>query len=124
MIFYFLILNSLALIAFHLWAGISLRVFYGFCVGLGFSAGYWAVAIVSITEQFGTNIRATVTTTAPNFVRGSAVLLTLAFKSLTPGWGALGATAWIGLGVLGLAFLALRNLKETYGMDMDYTEPI
>ena len=124
MIFSFLILNSFMIIAFHLWAGISLRVFYGFCLGLGFSAGYWAVAIVSLTEQFGTNIRATVTTTAPNFVRGSAILLTLAFKELTPGWGALGATAWIGLGVLGIAFLALRNLKETYGTDLDYTEPV
>jgi putative MFS transporter len=122
-IFCFLILNSLSIIAFHLWAGISLRVFYGFCLGLGFSAGYWAVAIVSITEQFGTNIRATVTTTAPNFVRGSAVLLTLAFKGLRPAWGALGATAWLGLGVIAMAFLALRNLKETYGADLDYTEP-
>ncbi len=123
-IFSFLVLNSLMIIAFHLWAGISLRVFYGFCLGLGFSAGYWAVAIVSLTEQFGTNIRATVTTTAPNFVRGSAILLTLAFKGLTPAWGALGSTAWIGSGVLVIAFLALRNLKETYGTDLDYTEPL
>jgi MFS family permease len=123
-IFSFLVLNSLMIIAFHLWAGLSLKVFYGFCFGLGFSAGYWAVGIVSLTEQFGTNIRATVTTTAPNFVRGSAVLLTLAFKGLTPGWGALGATAWIGSGVLMIAFLALRNLKETYGTDLDYTEPV
>ncbi len=122
-IYSFLVLNSLFILAFHLWAGISLGIFYGFCLGLGFSAGYWAVAIVSLTEQFGTNIRATVTTTAPNFVRGSAILLTLAFKRLTPGWGTLGATAWIGLGVLVMAFLALRNIRETYGTDLNFTEP-
>jgi len=122
-IFGFLTLHAVFILAFNLWAGISIDIFYALCVGLGFSAGYWAVGIVSIAEQFGTNIRATVTTTAPNFVRGSAVLLTLAFRGLTPLWGATRSAAVIGLVVLALAFLALRNLKETYGMDLDYTEP-
>ncbi len=121
-IFAFLVLHALFIGAFNLWAGLSLTVFYALCVGLGFSAGYWAVAIVSITEQFGTNIRSTVTTTAPNFVRGSAVLLTLAFRGLTPLWGATRSEIGIGLVVLALAFLGLGNLKETYGMDLDYIE--
>jgi hypothetical protein len=49
---------------------------------LGFSGGYWAVFITMASEQFGTNIRATVTTTVPNFVRGALILITLGFKFL------------------------------------------
>ena len=37
--------------------------------------GYWAVFVTVAAEQFGTNLRATVATTTPNFVRGSVVLL-------------------------------------------------
>jgi putative MFS transporter len=120
----FLCLTSLILIAFLLWGGISLSVFYGFCLALGFSVGYWAVFVVVASEQYGTNLRATVTTTAPNFVRGSAVLLTLAFKALTPQLGALQGAAWVGVATMALAFLALRNLKETYGKNLDYIEPV
>lgn len=119
----FLVLNSLFILAFHLWAGLSLPLFYGLCAGLGFSVGFWAVAITTITEHFGTNIRATVATTAPNFVRGSAVLLTLAFKALAPRLGAVQGAGLVGLAVMVLAFLALRNLRETYGKDLDYIEP-
>lgn len=118
----FLVLNCLSIAAYLLWAGVSLRVFYGLCVALGFSAGFWAVAITSITEQFGTNIRATVTTTAPNFVRGLAIPLTLAFKALASSWGALGSAAVLGALVMGTAFLTLRNLRETYGIDLDFLD--
>ena len=40
----------------------------------------WLPVLVTIAaEQFGTNLRATVATTAPNFARGSVVLLVPAF---------------------------------------------
>lgn len=109
---------------FCVWGGMSLPVFYALCVSLGFSAGYWAVLIVSYCEQFGTNVRATVSITGPNFVRGSAVLLTLLFKALIPQAGTVGAAAWAGGTVMVLAFWALWGLEETYGMDMDYLEPV
>src|SRR5665213_1988448 len=60
--------------------GVSLEVFYLICGCLGFSVGYWVIFMTIATEQFGTNIRATVTTTAPNFVRGAVVPLTLLFQ--------------------------------------------
>jgi Flp pilus assembly pilin Flp len=118
----FLVLNCLSITAYLLWAGSSLTIFYGICAAMGFSAGFWAVAIISVTEQFGTNIRSTVTTIAPNFVRGLAIPLTMAFKALTPSLGALGSAAALGALVMGAAFLALRNLKETYGIDLNYLD--
>ncbi len=120
----FLGLTSLFTFIFCLWGGTSLPVFYGICTCLGFSVGYWAVFVVATSEQFGTNIRSTVTTTAPNFVRGSAVLLTLAFKKLTPWLGAVPAAAWVGVFTLVFSFLALQAIEETYGKNLDYIEPL
>ena len=55
----------------------TIAVFYFICALLGFASGYWAVFVTTASEQFGTNIRATVTTTVPNMVRGSLAILTL-----------------------------------------------
>src|SRR5262249_14204946 len=60
----------------------SLFVFYSVCLLLGFATGYWAVFVTMASELFGTNIRATVTTTSPNFVRGAVVPLTFSFNTL------------------------------------------
>ena len=74
------------------------------------------------SEQFGTNIRATVTTTAPNFVRGSVVLMTSAFQALRPALGIRGSAMLVGAVALGLAFVSLWGLEETYGKELDYLE--
>ena len=62
----------------------SLPAFYALCLALGFSTGYWAVFVTVAAEQFGTNLRATATTTVPNFVRGAVVPLTSIFQALAP----------------------------------------
>jgi putative MFS transporter len=118
----FLGLTSFFMILFFLCGSLSLPIFYGLCTAMGFSVGYWAIFVVVTSEQFGTNIRATAATTAPNLVRGSAVLLTTAFQWLTPSWGAVGAAEIVGLVTMAFAFWALRNLEETYGKNLDYTE--
>jgi putative MFS transporter len=100
----------------------SLPVFYATCVGLGFGTGYWAVFVTVASEQFGTNIRATVTTTAPNFVRGAVVPITLAIQSLRPDLGHPKAAVLVGVVVITLALIALANLEETHGKDLDYLE--
>ena len=103
--------------------GAGLPAFYAACFGLGFFSGYWAVFVTIAAEQFGTNIRATVTTTAPNFVRGSLVLVSWCFQSLKPRYGILSAAGIVGFGTFALALLALMGLKETFGKDLDYLEP-
>lgn len=60
-------------IAYFFMHGTSVQYFYILFAVLGFAAGYWAVLITTASEQFGTNIRATVTTSVPNFIRAALV---------------------------------------------------
>jgi len=96
---------------------------------IGFATGYWAVFMSTAAELFGTNIRATATTTAPNFVRGAVILLTLGFKgleSVLPTVNGVtdtkGAAIGVGCVVAILATLAWYNLKETFHKDLNYNE--
>ncbi|MDX6770953.1 MAG: MFS transporter [Elusimicrobiota bacterium] len=103
--------------------GASLNAFYLTCFVMGFFSGYWAIFVTIASEQFGTNIRATVTTTVPNFVRGSLVAVSAAFTALKPSLGILAAAAVVGACCFALSLWALRGLKETFGKDLDYLEP-
>jgi putative MFS transporter len=99
-------------------------LFYWICAFLGIAAGYWAVFVTIASEQFGTNIRSTVTTTVPNFVRGSLVLLTLLLNVLRKdmGIGLVNSCLFVGLIAVGIAFFALSKLEETYHKELGYTE--
>lgn len=91
-----------------------------FAVGL--AQGYWTAFITLAAEQFGTNLRATVTTAVPNLVRAATVPITLGLLALWPLLGLVPATLAIGALVFLLAFFALRRLPETYGRDLNYRE--
>ena len=95
---------------------------YCLCFVAGFAAGYWAVVVTVAAEKFGTNIRGTVATTIPNFVRGSAVLTVTSFGILKGYMSIPGAALTVGITLFGLAFLALYHLTETFGKDLEYTE--
>ena len=73
------------------------------CVALGFGVGYWAVFVTIASEQFGTNIRATATTTVPNFVRGAVVLLTSSVGWLRPQLGVVDSALIVGVVALAIA---------------------
>jgi hypothetical protein len=73
-------------------------------------------------EQFGTNIRSTVTTTVPNFVRGSVIPITWGFRSLEPTLGTLGSAAAVGVICILLALWATMGVDETFGKELNYTE--
>ncbi len=103
-------------------AGLSVNFIYGICFVLGMAVGYWAVLITMAAEQFGTNIRGTVTTTVPNFVRGSAVLCTLGFLKLKQTFAVSQSAFYVGLICFLLAGWALYRLQETYGKDLNYLE--
>jgi MFS family permease len=98
--------------------------FYAVCFLLGFGGGYWAVFVTIGSDQFGTNLRATVTTTVPNFVRGSLVLVTLGYEALRPSGHELRAAAIVGLACFALAFYGLYFLHETFGKDLNYFEEL
>ena len=73
-------------------------------------------------ELFGTNLRATVTTTVPNFVRGSVPLLTLSWKALQGHMGMVSATIAVGAATIVLAIIGLVSLDETFAVDLDFHE--
>ena len=97
--------------------------FYAVCGAMGFGIGYWAVFVTVGAEQFGTNLRATVATSVPNFVRGSVPLLTASFKYLRAhGMTLVGSAAVLGAACMLIALASLWGLDETHGKELDYTE--
>lgn len=108
---------------YFFYSGMSASFFYALVGFMGISmGGLWAIFMVKSSEQFGTNIRATVTTTAPNFVRGMVVpisWLVTWISGLSNLWTA-GLT--VGFLCLGLSVIGIYFSKETYGKELDYTE--
>lgn len=102
--------------------GATAGLFYLIIFILGLALGYWAMFVTVASEQFGTNIRSTVTTTVPNFVRGSLVVMTLAWQAMADSMGILYSAMIVGSVVMFLAFFSLFKLKETYGKELDYVE--
>ena len=117
------ILLTGAMVAVYLFGrNYSMTTFYVICAALGFASGYWAVFITIAAEQFGTNIRATVTTTVPNFVRGAVVPLTIAFGYLKDGVGLLPGAFILGLLCIAVAIVSILALEETFSKDLDFME--
>jgi MFS family permease len=96
--------------------------YYGVCLLMGTGVGYWAMFVTIAAEQFGTNLRATVATTVPNFVRGAVVLITSAFAALTVDFGRIAAAAIVGGVCLSFAVIALWRLEESFHRDLDFLE--
>lgn len=119
----FLIFTALSIVAYFCCGGLSSGTFYLVTLLMGFGAGYWTVFITVAAEQFGTNIRATVATTVPNFVRGATVPLTLAFNHLKPHTGVIRSAAIVSAVSIFIAIWAVLGMEETHGKDLDYIEP-
>ncbi|MBN8609944.1 MAG: MFS transporter [Deltaproteobacteria bacterium] len=121
-LFAFVGFNAVAIAAYATLGASSIHAFYACVLVLGITNGYWAVFVTVAAEQFGTNLRATATTTAPNFVRGSVVPMNLAFLALKPSLGVLGAALAVGAVVVVVAFVAIFGIEETFGKPMDFVE--
>jgi predicted MFS family arabinose efflux permease len=118
----FVCLTALAMVIYLLQRTQSVTVFYGLCLFLGFAIGYWALFVTVAAEQFGTNLRATVATTVPNFVRGSVNLFTPLFLAGVNQAGFLGSAAMVGGSTILLALLAVWKMDETFTRNLDFTE--
>ncbi|MHA8065946.1 MFS transporter [Aquirufa sp. ROCK2-A2] len=118
------ILVAVALMVIYLFLLHDITLFTGklLITLLGFFAGYWAVFVTSSSEQFGTNLRATVTTTVPNFVRGALIPISLLFKFLIPSLGLLNAAFVVGVLCFSLAIWSITQLSESFGKSLNYTE--
>jgi MFS family permease len=97
--------------------------FYALSVPAGFFVGYWVVFVTTAAEQFGTNLRATVATTAPNFVRATTIPMVSAFVFFKgSGIGVLESAAIVGLVSITLGLIGAVKLKESFHLDLDYLE--
>lgn len=100
----------------------TLKGFYVLCCILGFGCGFWSLVATFAAEQFGTNLRATVTTTVPNFIRGALIPITFCFTLLKPHLGLLHATMILGICLPALAIASILSLPETFHRDMIFLE--
>ncbi|MBK9590801.1 MAG: MFS transporter [Crocinitomicaceae bacterium] len=102
--------------------GISPFTYYTISFLLGVTMGYWAIFVTVASEQFGTNIRSTVTTTVPNFVRGGLVLMSIWWLAMKPEYGILTSAMIVGAVVFAIAIVSIFFLEESHGKDLDYLE--
>jgi len=89
---------------------------------VGITVGYWSVFVTIAAEHFGTNVRATVATTVPNFTRGSVIPITSLYQYLKPHFGGVPGALTVGYLCLAFAFLGWYGLRETFHDDLDYLE--
>lgn len=117
------LIMGLVIVGIYLTAySVSSTLFYILVFCLGLAGGYWAMFVTVGAEQFGTNLRATVATAVPNFVRGSVILLTTSFIYLKESLGVTGSAAVVGAICIGIAMIATRLMRETFGVSLDYLE--
>lgn len=117
------LLLSLATVIYYLNSnGITPKQFTWLAFIMGIGVGYWATFVTIASEQFGTNIRATVTTTVPNFVRGSLIPITFIFEFFVHHSNIITAAYIVMIALTGIALFSLSRLKETFGKDLNYLE--
>ena len=100
----------------------SENMYYFYCAWLGLGTGYWAMFVTVGSEQFGTNIRSTATTTIPNMVRGLVPVMLLAFDGLKINSGVIMAAAIVGLIAFTLGIYSTLTIEETHNKDLDFNE--
>lgn len=119
----FLLFIGVIFVGIYLFGGVrSANMLYVVCFLAGICTGYIGLYLMMVAELYGTNLRATATTSVPSVVRGMAIPMTLAFQGLKPSFGALGGAALLGVLCYGLALLAIYKTDETFGRSLDFVE--
>ena len=118
----FVLLASILIIVYLFVPLHSTAIFYALCACLGLAVGYWALFVTIAAEQFGTNLRATVATTVPNFVRGSVIIISPLFIFFKDQFGILIGAGLVGLLAITTALLGLWRMEETFGKDLNFVE--
>ena len=121
-VYWFVSVAAVLAVVFLRLEGQTPEVYYTMAFLLGLASGYWAIFIQIGAEQFGTNLRATVATTTPNFVRGSVVLITSLFEGMKAPIGLINSALVSGGLCFALVYIALRPLSESFGRDLDFVE--
>lgn len=107
----------------YLYGNVSTAVgLYVVCFLSGLCTGYIGLYLMMVAELYGTNLRATATTSVPSVVRGMAIPMTLAFQGFKPSFGTLAGAALLGVICYGIALFSLTKTDETFGKELDFVE--
>jgi len=121
-VFAFQLLTLVAAFVYLTRIGISETTFLYIAFFMGISVGYWATFVTISAEQFGTNLRATAATTAPNFVRGALIPSTMLYGYLLDFMGIIYAAIATLVILSAIAIFALTQLEESFDKDLNYNE--
>ena len=126
-LYIFFMLTAIALVFYFNQQNGTAAGMYLICAALGFGTGFWAIFVTMAAEQFGTNLRATAATTAPNMVRGSLPLMLLLFKGLQSAFAHTAhpyiTAGWVtGLIIMIISVTATFFTEETFGKELNYVE--
>ena len=121
-IFYALTVFFIVLFFTAQWNG-SAQGMYLICAGLGLGTGFWAIFVTMAAEQFGTNLRATATTTIPNMVRGMLAIVILPLFKMLRNYTTYYHAGWItAVLIMLISIVAVISIKETFGKDLNFIE--
>jgi putative MFS transporter len=120
---YFVAATLLMVLVYFQMKQVQVATLYGVMMVLGFAAGYWAVLMTTSSELFGTNVRATVTTSVPNFIRASLVPISLLYAGLEK-TGMLKTQSALITGIIccSIALWAAIKLPESFHHELDFHE--
>ncbi len=121
-IFYMMLFTIIGIMLMLYGGTKSENMYYFYCAWLGLGTGYWAMFVTVASEQFGTNVRSTATTTVPNMVRGMLPLMLLAFDHLKVNNGVIMAASIVGIIVFALGIYSTLTIQETHNKDLDFME--
>ena len=120
---FYMMLFTLVGIALMLFGGTnSENMYYFYCAWLGLGTGYWAMFVTVASEQFGTNVRSTATTTVPNMVRGLLPVMLWGFDYFKLTYNVIVSAVIVGVIVYGLGIYSTLTIAETHGRDLDFLE--
>ncbi len=123
-LFYFITAVFMVLFFTAQWNGSAAKM-YWICAGLGFGTGFWAIFVTMGAEQFGTNLRATATTTIPNMVRGMLTIFILPLFQWLRGMEGVGFVKggiYAAIIIMIITVFAAIMSKETFNKDLNFVE--
>lgn len=110
------------LVLFYLPRPLSREMVIALYFLMSFGIGSWVLMTLMSAEIFGTNLRATVATSVPNFARASVIPLTLGLTALKQHFPLMESVLILSVVSFAMPLLALTQLPETFGRSMDFIE--
>ena len=123
LLIYYLITCIFIAFYFTILDGGTANQMYFICAGIGLGTGFWAIFVTMAAEQFGTNLRATATTTIPNMVRGMlAIFIIPLFRGLQNYFSYLQSGWILAIIIMFISTIAVLLIEETFNKNLDFTE--